>query len=296
MVAKSKSSSFFLSGECKDPGYRNVRDLPHFETYHYFVEDLWRDYRPYADRHFLNEARNQFLQRFWEMYLCVVFLRRGFLVTKISNEGPEFVISIEDRRIWIEAIAPNSGTGPDYVPEPPYDGYAFDVPTEKIILRYTNALSTKLVAYNKYFQKGLIKEKDSYVVAINSRGIPHAPYGSVLPYHVHAFLPFGPLSACLDRKTLMITDSFFQHREHVKKQNDELISTQPFLDPTYAGISAVIHSAVDCANGPGELGADFDILHNPLAECALPLQSLNWCRNRIYSKGILHTIEPNRED
>lgn len=293
MAKKKQVPNFFLSGICKDPGYRNIRDNPQNAQYRNFVEDLWRKYEPYADRHFLTDARDHFLQRFWEMYVCATFLCHGFSVNKKSNEGPEFYVQIAGHRVWIEAIAPNPGDGPDYVSEPPY-GEAFDVPSEKIILRYTSALLDKLRKYKEFCKKGMLLDTDRYVVAINSRGIPHAPYGSALPYHVHAFLPFGNRTVSIDPKSSKITDSFLQYRDRVIKLNGKTVSTQPFLDSGYAGISAVIHSAVDCANGPSELGADFDVLHNPLAKCALPTGSLPWCRHRTYSNGTLETVEHGR--
>lgn len=281
----ARESSFFLHGACIDPGYRNIRDLPNTAKYRSFVEDLWREYEPYADQHFRRDAQNHFLQRFWEMYICVAFLRHGFTVTKVGDQGPEFFVTIDGLRVWVEAVAPTQGIGSDYVPELPY-GEAFDVPVEKVILRYTSALFDKLKKYNEFLKKGIVQETDCYVVAINSTGIPHARYGSALPYHVHALLPFGNLAVAIDGKTSKITDSFFQYRDQVIKRNgepnEEPISTKPFLEPAYAGISAVIHSAVDCANGPLEVGADFDVLHNPLANCGLSLESLPWCRHRIY--------------
>ncbi len=109
MVKKAQVSSFFLNGNSKDPGYINIRDLPHLAKHRSFVEELWFKYRPYADRHFQTEAQNNFLQRFSEMYVCVTFLYHGFDVVKVSDEGPEFVVQIDDYSLWVEAVAPNQG-------------------------------------------------------------------------------------------------------------------------------------------------------------------------------------------
>ncbi len=285
-----KQDSFFLKGECKYPGYRNVRDLPHCAEYRGFVEDLWKDYKPYADRHFLIEAKNNFQERFWEMYVCVAFLRRGFLVTKVGEDGPEFFVEIGGKKVWIEAVAPGPGIGQNQIAEPPM-GDVSDVPSEKIILRYTSALSYKLKKYLEYRRKEIVGENDCYVIAINSKKIPYASLGFTLPYHVHAFLPFGNLTVSISRET-RDRETFFQYRGFLRNNGGVKVSTKPFLEPAYAGISAVIHSGVDCANGPSELGADFDILHNPLAKNALLIDDLKWCRHRFYNNGELSTEEP----
>lgn len=289
-----KQDSFFLKGECKDPGYRNVRDLPHYAEYRGFVEDLWKDYKPYADRHFLKEAQKNFLDRFWEMYICVAFFRRGFLIIKKGNEGPDFLTIIDDKKVWVEAVAPGPGVDQNQIVEP-IPGEVFQVPSVEIILRYTTALSSKLEKYREYRGKGIVGENDCYVVAINSRKIPYAPLGWSLPYHVHALLPFGNLTMFFEKKTSEVKGPFYEYRDSVLKGNGAEVSTKPFLEPAYAGISAVIHSGVDCANGPSELGADFDILHNPLANVLL-YDGLEWCRHRFYQNGELETVEPKTDN
>ncbi|VAV83840.1 hypothetical protein MNBD_DELTA01-1546, partial [hydrothermal vent metagenome] len=244
MIKKAEVSSFFLSGNCEDDAYRNIRDIPRYERTRKFIEELWCEYRPYADRHFQIEAQSQFLQRFWEMYVCVTFRHHGFDVEKVSNEGPEFLVQIGDYRLWVEAIAPNQGDTEDRVPSLEFDtDVACKVPKDKVLLRYTSALFDKLKNYNKSCENGLIKAADGYILAINSRNIPHgsfnsvylSPYASQLPYFVQALLPFGNLAKLVDQKPSESTEGFYQHSDHVVKLNDEPISTQPFLEPEYAG-------------------------------------------------------------
>ena len=47
-------------------------------------EDLWRDYRKFADENFPVEFALQFHQRWFEMYLSVTLLRRGIAVKCIK--------------------------------------------------------------------------------------------------------------------------------------------------------------------------------------------------------------------
>ncbi|MEY4730888.1 MAG: hypothetical protein RL020_2046, partial [Pseudomonadota bacterium] len=136
----SPTSSFFIDGPAEDSGYVNVRDRADCSKYRKFVEQLWQRYYTLADTNFRTNARDDFLQRFWEMYLAVVLMERGFNLNRGEEEGPEFFVMVGSKKIWFEAIAPESGNGPDKVPNDNVYGEVYSVPTEKILLRFTNAL------------------------------------------------------------------------------------------------------------------------------------------------------------
>jgi type I restriction enzyme S subunit len=176
------------------------------------------------------------------------------------------------------------------------------VPTEKILLRFANAVIAKRTQYHAALKAGIVSPDDGYVLAINSRLIPHAPYGNTLPFYVQALLPFGNLTLMLNRSTHEIEDRFYQAREEVFKGNSAPVSTQPFLNPDFAFVSAVLHSAVDCVNRPKHLGDDFSVLHNPLARCPLDPSIFAWCDQYFYRDGRLETwlantgLEPAARD
>ena len=284
---------FFIDGPASDLGYTNTRDHPRGVDSKAFVESLWKRFLPYADSQFREDARNHFLQRFWEMYLAVTLLEKGFALTKHGDDGPEFSAQIDGTRVWFEAVAPTPGTGPDQVPELVPDE-ARTVPVEQILLRFTNALAEKKKCHMAAVAKGIIVPGDPYILAINSRGIPSAPYGNTMPYFVQAFLPIGPLAVAIDRKTLEVTDSFYQYRPQVAKTSGAEVSTRTFLDQDAAFCSAVIHSAVDCANHPADLGADFSVLHNPNATHPIIETAFPWCTQFAVRDDQLHRSEPNR--
>ena len=189
----SSEQSFFLPGDCEDPAYRNVRDNHARADQGEFIDSLWFRYRDLADPHFREDARNHFLERFWEMYLAVTLRERGFQLTRIGDKGPEFYFLHNGRKVWVEAVAPRPGEGKDRVPDYPY-GQVYTVPTEKILLRFTNALDEKRNKYIKALKDKIIEPIDIYLLAINSRSIPHAPFGNTMPFFVQAFLPFGNLA------------------------------------------------------------------------------------------------------
>src|SRR5437879_13909766 len=118
---KAKESPFFLPGSASEP-YAAVRDCAHLAHIREQIERLWLIYEPYADKHFLDESRCQFHQRTWELYVGCTLIQHGFVPKKVSDEGPEFYVEIGGKKIWIEAIAPEPGQGPDAVPPPPSGG------------------------------------------------------------------------------------------------------------------------------------------------------------------------------
>jgi hypothetical protein len=75
--------SFFLTGDCKDPAYRNVRDNPDGAEAKAFVESLWSRYHDLADPHFRQDARNHLHARFWEMYLALTLRERRFELKRV---------------------------------------------------------------------------------------------------------------------------------------------------------------------------------------------------------------------
>src|SRR5205807_7241182 len=282
-------TDFFILGDCQDLFYRHVRDLPQHEEARAFVESLWQRYQGYEDRHFLDEAKSHFVERFWEMYLAVTLLNRGLHLVRSRVVGPEFYFVHHGQKVWVEAVAPGPGEGEDRVPEIEL-GKAYAVPTEKILLRFTNALAEKRSRYLDAVAKKIVQQDDLYLLAINSRRIPHAPFGNTLPFFVQAFLPLGNLTLVLDKTTRKISDSFYQRRDAVRKASGAAVNTNSLLDTQFAFVSGVLHSAADCVNRPPALGGDFMVLHNPTAAHPLEDSLFAWCEQMLYRNDALERI------
>jgi hypothetical protein len=294
-----KPGPFFLPGDAPDPAYVATRDSDHPRAREAkdFCESLWQRFAPLADPHLRQDARVNFQQRFWEMYLGVTLLERGITLTRHGAAGPEYYATIRGRRIWIEAIAPKPGEGVDRVPDFNFGApIAEKVPTAKILLRFTHAFEAKRERYLFALKRGIIQPGDAYVLAVNSGGIPRARLHSTdLPYVVQAFLAVGSLHVILDSNTGQIVDRFRGHQPSVKKGNQTEISTGAFLDDEAAFCSAILHSGVDCANHPSDLGGDFAVVHNPRASIPLDAPLFDWCE-QIYRRGDeLHRDPPNRQ-
>jgi len=51
------------------------------------IQQLWDRFRPYADANFAQELVGHFLERYWEMCLVYVILRRGMRLQERSTAG-----------------------------------------------------------------------------------------------------------------------------------------------------------------------------------------------------------------
>ena len=141
--------------------------------------------------------------------------------------------------------------------------------------------------------KGIVAPDESVILAINSRGIPHAPSGAEMPFVVKALLPFGSLTVSIDRDSREIIDSFHQYQPTIEKKNKSTVSKESFLNPEFENFPAVIHSGVDCMNHPVHIGEDFLVLHNPAAVSPIPNRLFPWARQLRYENDGL--IELPRE-
>ena len=282
-------SPFFLPGESPDENYVVLRDRVHAVDQRAKVEKMWSVFEPYADSSFRSAAMQQFHQRYWEMYVAVALLHRGHAITKHGNDGPEFSFQVNGQRIWLEAVAPTRGVGADAVPEITC-GERYTVPVEQVLLRFTNAFCEKQQRFAAARSKGIVKAEDAYLLAINSRGVPHAPYSGTVPFYIQALLPVGSLAMEIDKATKKVVDSYHNYRPVVKKSNEAEVSTSAFLDPSSAFCTGVLHSAVDAANHPQELGGDFSFLHNPSATHQLGSGVFPWAEQFTFSDWQLQKI------
>ena len=219
------------------------------------------------------------------MYLAVALREQGFNLQRKGGEGPEFFASIGKNRIWFEAIAPTSGEGVDKVPEIIF-GECNLVPTDKIILRFTNALDVKKERYHNALKKGIVKSEDRYVLAINFFGIQNLAGDDLIPLAAQAFLNEAVPAIAVDCSTGEQVDSCSQYRPEVVKRSGERVSTKSFLGKDTSFCSAVISSTVYPANRQGAPGWDFSILHNPNA-VPVSMDLFAWCTQWSYREGKL---------
>lgn len=159
-----------------------------------WMENLWKQYEPYADRCFLEHFEQQFTPRSWELYLGATLLKHGFKLGQRQDAGPDFDVwdkSGERRLAWIEAIAVRKGKGDDRVPGM-MAGVATSVPEEKMLLRLANALDEKYKKYHRDLKNGIVKGHEPYVIAINRSSLDHVDPG--LPLILKVLFGIGHLT------------------------------------------------------------------------------------------------------
>ncbi len=243
---------------------------------------LLEQYKPHADNHFLTELCNgkdcTFAQRYWEMYLFTLCTANGLTVLPHTKKGPDIAIqhpTDTSRKIFIEAIAPTRGEGPNEIPRlissPPDRVVLQDVPAPQILLRWTSAFKDKTEKFKEYRKSRIVSENDYCVIAINSCLWKEWNFNGISNYPaiLEALYGVGPSQMNINSGE---TDKTY--RPKIQTNNNSSVSTVPFLEDNANFISAVIAGCIDLE----------DESVNPLL-----IHNLK-ARNRI-SKGLLPVKE-----
>lgn len=180
MILPKRSSNFF-SAQGKDEQYEDLRVKPNCQEIRDFIEEMWKEYWPYADSDFLLKARNRdFQASFWEMYLGCSLLRQNLQIEPRTerkrrwgspDKGPDFKI-IAPYPLWVEAVTPGAGTTEDAVPEAEF-GVARTVPDNEAKLRLLSVIRDKAKQRLNFIKEGQVGITDCYVVAVNTGKIPN---------------------------------------------------------------------------------------------------------------------------
>ena len=154
--------------------------------------------------------------------------------------------------------------------DPDGGNVAYDVPNEKMILRYLNSISSKKAQHENWIAKGIVSKDDAFIVALNPRGLSHDYADTVPPRILQAAFAVGNQYITIARDTLKQVGGGFQFRDQINKASGTQVSTAVFQQVEYACLSGLLVSRVDVANQPEKLGNDFQLVPNPHAAVALP--------------------------
>ncbi len=273
---------FTNCNDAQDVAYKNIclEKSEKQRKIKYFCESLWRKFNIYADNHFLSQIKRNFYDRYWEMYLTVTLLEWGYAIES-NSKGPDVLIKNEMNKIWIEAVNSSNGTSLDAIPDVKFDTMQL-VPEDKIILRLQNSIETKLIAYERYACRSIIKAKEPYVIALNSVALNFMTDDEI-PYVLKALLPIGDYVYNFKDEIMKI-----EFRDRIIKEKGSEVFTNIFFNDRYKYISAIIYSNVSAHAFNKDLGSDFILIHNPKAINPLPID--------ILKKGKIITIDMNKEN
>ena len=227
-------------------------------------EDLWKDYRELADEHFLFEFPQHFHERWFEMYLTVSLIRAGISVEckKPGPKGPDVLVMIDNRRVWIEAVCAGRGQleKPDSVPEIE-PGVVRNVPIRQYVLRLCSSLGEKAGRFQEYIDDGIVAPDDLAVIAINVGGIPFlgADMDECIKRSVYGI---GDMIVSLDKVTGRRVGISRENKLSVFKSSGALVEVQSFTDRSMAHISAVLGSSENAFNLCEERGQGFILYPN----------------------------------
>lgn len=209
----------------------------------------------------------------WEAMLYRHFANLGFEFRRdrtfaSGQNGPDLGLIHKNNTIWIEAAVPKpEGLSSEWLdPSKPGEFRVLTMPHEEMLLRWTSVLRDKNGQLKRRLANNVVKGDEAYVVAIHSGRLSYFPaedYGiSQMPFVVEAVFPIGPIAVRLTREGQLAGSSFHTRRHSVTKPTGAQVSTDNFLNPEYAGISAAIGcSRRDMRDGNLHL----IMAHNPLA-------------------------------
>jgi len=245
-----------------------------------WIEMLWEQYNPYADKNFLVEVKGEsFHQKSWEMYLACTFLNKGFVLEKKSAEGPDCKIITESGDIvWIEAVAPTAGDKnnkvetiddilSNYSPGTMVPmGGTINKLDEPKILRITSGIREKFLKYSGYLEKGIIQSNDHYIIAVN--GAKFDGWFRAEELILGALFGVGNMYFKIDSKIHNIDGPHHQHRPAIINLNKTPINTNIFLNEEYKSINAIIYCGDNIINSPAgkdKIGNNFIFISNPFS-------------------------------
>jgi hypothetical protein len=283
---------FFLDGEGSEE-YQYIRDgrNPLCISVRDFVEGVWPECKQYLDSDVQTDARKNFHQRWWEVYLTHSLLGAGVQIVKRKlrqpkEGGPDLLAKEAGKNIWIEAVAPMAGDAADAVRSsgPSKSKGPKPFPDKEIMLRFQQAFLTKVDVHAKYVQKGWVSPHEVYVVALNGALAEGSyPCTQQFPRIVNALLRGLETEWVViefDEATSRIGETHFEYQREIEKKSKRTVRLAAFHDPAYSCVSAVLYSASDAFNCSfardvkshvcDVMAREFVLVLNPLAQVRLP--------------------------
>jgi hypothetical protein len=272
-------TSFFRAGVVLDPLYQKLRDGTEetHEDGRQYLERVWQECAQYVDFDTREKATCDMASAFWELHLAhsLKFVGKNLVPRRRlgykNNKGPDLFAT--DPEVWLEAVTVRPGTGPDALDTEFKVGTVYDYNPDGLVLRLRSVIRDKSTKLESYTADGIVKPGQAAVIAVSGVALPgRYKYSGVYPPEiVRAVYPANHQVIEIDKQTLARTDYYLERRDSIRKALGASVSTNVFLDPAFAHVSAVLFDE-SCWVGQSkhDPGIDFKVVHNPHATARLP--------------------------
>lgn len=247
-------------------------------------EMMYEIYAPYADNHFLSDLKKHFHERTWEMFIGYTLIKHDIPFTS-TNIGPDILIETPEGKIWIEAVACNTGDGEDRVPAMVYE-VATSVPENEMAIRIANSLDVKLKKYQKYITEGTVSLDDILIIAVNAGIFNHIIDGD-MPLILKPLFAIGHRTLSLPIGGEGPTKAGISTRTFIEKRNGSKVPMTFFLEKEHNIISAVIYNSKTVLNQDEPAGSNMMVIRNPLAIKPLAEDAFPFMQQISTKDGIL---------
>lgn len=222
------------------------------------------------DSHFEYQLDQDPYARLWEMMVAKILKVEGH-EPKSTDQGPDFFVEKDGKRVFIEAICPGPGDdgNPNSVPPVIYDvTVAQRVPIAQIVLRILSALDEKKKKYKKYFDCGIVSPSDICIIALSLSKFRRA-YRLNPPIILRATHGLGNEYFIFGTGEDDAEEGFASC-ESIQKFSGTEIDTRFFLSEENDLISAVLYADCSFFSLVFDVFAESMIIHNPKARVPLP--------------------------
>ncbi len=205
---------------------------------------MWERFRLYADSNFRTAAQKRFQPRYWEMHLATVLLQSGYVLVPASMRstgGPDILTTIDGKRLWIECVCVEGGTGPTRFPCS-RQGKGYTVPDQQVTLRLLNAIDKKRKQWEKSLASEIVSLQDLHIIAVNTALIDLAGLEITPPRIVKAVYGIGDQYVMVNLETKKVIGSGYHPRFAIPKASGKSVDSALFVSAAASDVSAVLYS------------------------------------------------------
>lgn len=235
--------------------------------------NLWIQFKPLADKHFLSQVKKEFHERTWEMYVGCI-LKKYFPDVSSEDKGPDFLINKEKtNEFFVEAVACKKGGSTDAVPEMitaerPEDITVQDVPHDEMLLRLSSSITYKANKYKDFINN----QNKPFIIAVNKGALQYPDPQIPLVLKCLFGLGYEHFKKINDQ----LVYNGWTRREFIEKSNGEKISMIFFEKDENNFVSAIIYSPDNVLNSPQNIGSDCILIHNPKAKFPIDVKTFSF--------------------